>query len=445
MSDIPSTDTSMDAPAQPSRRKMLAGVAALGAGLAAAQSARAADTSSTAAADEGQVTDAPHHLFNDDRIPYLGKHQAGIVTPRPLAGMIASFYVLAQDRKELERLLRGLTERIAFLTQGGRVPELDPKLPPFDSGILGPDVSPDGLTMTVALGADMFDEKRYGLSAFKPARLKNMGAHPNDALDASLCHGDLSIQFCANTPDKNIHALRDIIKQFPDLLVLHWKQEGSVPPAPEVPGQRPGSARNFLGFRDGSANPDAHDAAEMDRIVWVGPDDKDEPEWAHGGTYQAVRIIRNFVERWDRTPLGEQEAIFGRRKDTGAPLDGGKTEHDVPDYSKDPHGKVTALDSHIRLANPRTKESRQHLMLRRPFNYSNGVTKSGQLDMGLLFICYQADLDKGFIAVQRMLDGEPLEEYIKPVGGGFFYVLPGIRDEQDWLGRGLMMASANTA
>jgi len=79
-------------------------------------------------------------------------------------------------------------------------------------------------------------------------------------------------------------------------------------------------------------------------------------------------------------------------------------------------------------------------MLRRPFNYSNGVTKSGQLEMGLLFICYQANLENGFIAVQKRLDGEPLEEYIKPIGGGFFFTLPGVKDERDWLGRGLMAA-----
>jgi deferrochelatase/peroxidase EfeB len=117
-----------------------------------------------------------------------------------------------------------------------------------------------------------------------------------------------------------------------------------------------------------------------------------------------------------------------------------KTEHDVPDYARDPEGKRTPLDAHIRLANPRTPESQANLMLRRPFNYSNGVTKSGQLEMGLLFICYQANLEKGFIAVQKRLDGEPLEEYIKPIGGGFFFTLPGVRDARDWLGRALLDA-----
>ncbi|MEE4452974.1 Dyp-type peroxidase [Novosphingobium resinovorum] len=210
-----------------------------------------------------------------------------------------------------------------------------------------------------------------------------------------------------------------------------------------MPGQPEESARNFLGFRDGSANPNSNDAALMDRIVWVNPG-AGEPDWATGGTYQAVRIIRNFVERWDRTPLGEQEAIMGRLKTTGAPLDGAGTEHDVPDYTRDPAGTRTPMDAHIRLANPRDAASEANLILRRPFNYSNGVTKSGQLEMGLLFICYQANLEAGFITVQKRLDGEPLEEYIKPIGGGFFFTLPGIRDDADWIGRSLIAAARRT-
>ncbi len=428
-------------PASPQRRRMLGRFGAALAGLAAASRAAAAPAGPPEGPPgEAQVTDAPQSSHTQDRVPFRGPHQAGIVTPRPTAGMIASFYVLADNRAELERLFRVLTDRIAFLTQGGEQADPDPRLPPAGSGILGPVVQPDALTVTVSVGNSLFDE-RFGLARLKPARLQQMQRHPNDALDAALCHGDLSIQFCANTPDTNIHALRDIIKNTPDLLVMHWKQEGTVPPIPALPGKPAESARNFLGFRDGSANPDSADAALMERIVWIGADDRDEPAWAANGSYQAVRIIRNFVERWDRTPLREQEAIMGRLKPSGAPLDGGHTEHDVPDYAKDADGKATPMDAHIRLANPRTRATETNLMLRRPFNYSNGVTKSGQLEMGLLFICYQADLEKGFIAVQKRLDGEPLEEYIKPIGGGFFFTLPGMRDERDWLGRSLLEAS----
>jgi deferrochelatase/peroxidase EfeB len=84
-------------------------------------------------------------------------------------------------------------------------------------------------------------------------------------------------------------------------------------------------------------------------------------------------------------------------------------------------------------------------MLRRPFNYSNGVTRAGQLDMGLLFICFQQDLERSFIAVQKRLDGEPLEEYIKPVGGGYFFVLPGVQGDTDYLGRNLLAAAHSPA
>ena len=95
---------------------------------------------------------------------------------------------------------------------------------------------------------------------------------------------------------------------------------------------------------------------------------------------------------------------------------------------------MTPLDAHIRLANPRTKGSEENLILRRPFNYSNGVSKSGQLEQGLLFIVYQADLEKGFITVQKRLKDEPLAEYLKPIGGGYFFTLPGVTNEDDFLG-----------
>ncbi|MEB0206849.1 iron uptake transporter deferrochelatase/peroxidase subunit [Pseudomonas sp. CCC3.1] len=418
------------------RRRVLLGMGVAGAALAGS----ALSCPAMAASANAQVTQAPSSDKTQDHHAFHGQHQNGIVTPRPAAGMLVSFDVLASDRKDLERLFRTLNERIAFLTKGGPVPQVDPKLPPTDSGILGPVVTPDNLTVTVSVGESLFDE-RFGLSSVKPKRLSRMQGFPNDALEPALCHGDLSLQFCANTADTNIHALRDIVKNLPDLLLVRWKQEGTVPPqAPTKPGVPPQSARNFLGFRDGSANPDSNNNAVMNTIVWVQPG-SDEPHWAVDGSYQAVRIIRNFVERWDRTPLQEQQSIFGRNKASGAPMDG-QHETDVPDYSKDPEGKVTKLDAHIRLANPRTAETSNSLILRRPFNYSNGVNKNGQLDMGLLFICYQSDLDKGFIAVQTRLNGEPLEEYLKPIGGGYFFTLPGVRNDQDFIGRSLLNAAA---
>jgi deferrochelatase/peroxidase EfeB len=189
-----------------------------------------------------------------------------------------------------------------------------------------------------------------------------------------------------------------------------------------------------MGFVDGTANLDADDDQIMDRYVWVQPDD-DEPAWAAGGTYHVVRVIRMLVEFWDRTRLSEQEAIIGRRKDTGAPF-GGEVETDLPDYGDDPDGEITPLDAHIRLANPRTPETEDDLIFRAGLNYSRGFDSSGQLDQGLAFVSYQRRMAQ-FLNTQQRLAGEPLEEYILPEGGGFFFALPGAAADDEYLGQGV--------
>ena len=418
--------------AEPSRRRLLKGVGALGGALAL--------TGGCPVAHAAKPQSAPGTLSPDARMetqPFHGLHQAGILTPQQASMMLVAFDVLASDKSELERLFRLLTQRITFLTTGGPTPETpNPRLPPMDSGILGSYIAPDNLTMTVSLGASLFDD-RFGLAAQKPKSLQKMVRFPNDSLDAALCHGDLLIQICANTQDTVIHALRDLIKHTPDLLSVRWKREGFISDhAARSKGKE--TPVNLLGFKDGTANPNSQDGPLMDRVVWVTAD-QGEPAWAVGGSYQAVRIIQFRVEFWDRTPLKEQQTIFGRDKQSGAPL-GMKNEHDVPDYASDPEGNVIALDSHIRLANPRTQETEQNLMMRRGYSYSLGVTNSGQLDMGLLFVCFQHDLEKGFLTVQKRLNGEALEEYVKPIGGGYFFALPGVQDKNGWLAQGLLEA-----
>jgi deferrochelatase/peroxidase EfeB len=380
---------------------------------------------------------APGDDGTQDFQPFHGSHQAGVITPQPAAALVVSFDVLATDRGDLERLFRTLTERIAFLMKGGDAPTRDRKFPPPDSGLLGPTVFPDDLTVTVAVGASLFDD-RYGLAKVKPARLVAMEAFPNDASEAGMRDGDVALQFCSNTAETNIHALRDILKHTPDLLAPRWKIDGFLPPH-TIKKLGKETVRNLLGFKDGTANLDASDERLMDEIVWVKAG-SDEPEWTHGGSYQVVRVIRMFVERWDRTALAEQQTIIGRQKASGAPLTLAN-ERDEPDYASDPKGERIPLTAHIRLANPRTAETRANRILRRGYNYSRGLSSAGQLDMGLVFVCFQSDLSAGFLTVQGRLNGEPLEEYIKPIGGGYFFVLPGVPTAESFLGKGLVEAA----
>ncbi|OJY66687.1 MAG: peroxidase [Rhodospirillales bacterium 70-18] len=412
-----------------SRRGLLLGLAAGGAGMLAPTAQAAPALAASAQAAPAQVD--PAAMAH----PFHGPHQAGITTAQQAAGLVVAFDVLADSPAGLERLLRTLTARIAFLTQGGPVPVRDPRLPPADSGLLGPVVRPDNLTMTVSAGASLFDD-RFGLAHARPRHLTRMERFPNDALDAAQCHGDLLVQICSNSAETNIHALRDIVKHLPDLLAPRWKLDGFLPLDPTRPGGE--TPRNLMGFKDGTANLDQRDAGLMGRHVWVTPEQR-EPAWAAGGSYQVVRIIRMLVEHWDRTPLGEQQAIFGRDRATGAPLDG-RGEHDLPDYAADPAGKRIKLDAHIRLANPRTPQTESGLILRRGYNFSRGLTRAGQMDLGLLFVCFQADLAAGFLTVQGRLNGEPLEEYIRPVGGGYFFALPGVPGADGFLGEGLLGA-----
>lgn len=372
-------------------------------------------------------------LASSSAIPFYGGHQSGVLEATPAQALLVAFDVTARSKAELVQLFQTLTQRIQFLMAGGKLEPRDPKFPPSGSGILGSEFASDNLTVTVAVGASLFDE-RYGLAALKPQKLKPMPRFPNDRLDPALTHGDLLIQFHANHAETNIHALRDIIKYLAGLAVLRWQMAGFQQPD-TLPHLHQTSTRNLLGFKDGTANLDTANEQLMNRLVWVQPN-SNEPSWAAGGTYQVVRIIRMFVEFWDRAPLEEQEQIFGRTKDTGIPL-GYRHEEDEPNYARDRNGAKIPLDAHIRLANPRTRETEDSRILRQGFNYSRGFDKAGQLDMGLLFSCYQKDVEQGFEAVQNRLNGEPLEEYIKPIGGGYFFVLPGVQPG-GYLGQSLL-------
>jgi deferrochelatase/peroxidase EfeB len=362
-------------------------------------------------------------------VPFHGPWQAGIVNPPSPAACFVSFNVTAANRAELIDLLQTLTARARFLTHGGIPANRGPVAPPSDSGTLGPEIPADGLTITVGFGSTLFDD-RFGIGSRKPKHLTAMTSFPNDDLKPNLVGGDLLLQICAGSTDTAIHALRDIAKHTRGGMQIVWRMDGFVsPPRPT------GVPRNHFGFMDGIANPNVIEPAVANRLLWVVPG-IGEPKWAVGGSYHVCRIIRMLIEFWDRVSLNEQQTMIGRYRASGNVL-GTNALRTLPDFAADPRGKTIPLNAHIRLANPRTEATEDSRIFRRGYNYDNGVDLAGNLDMGLIFNCFQQNLVRQFVANQNRLIGEPMVDYISPIGGGYFFALPGVRDRNDWYARGL--------
>ena len=326
--------------------------------------------------------------------------------------------------------MESLSNQIERIMNGEPAVKEDEILPPPDSGILAS--APASTSIHLGVGASLFDD-RFGLADRRPAELIPMPTFFNDRLvRPELSHGDLALFIASDNQQGAVHALHQAVRATDRQLQLRWVQEGyNELLGPEANSIAPG--RNLMGFRDGTSNLDTADSEVMDEHVWVQPGDN-EPDWAVGGTYAAVRLIRILVEFWSTAALIRQEQIVGRHRDTGAPL-GQTSEDEEPAFANDGNDQTVPVRSHIRLGNPRTSGAGR--ILRRGFSYLNGVD-GGVMDQGLLFQCYQRALSTGFIEVQQRLDGEPMEDYIKPVGGGLFFIPPGPGDS-GWLGESLFV------
>ena len=347
---------------------------------------------------------------------YGGVHQAGIRTEPQRYCVYMTFDTSADTASELQALLARWSAAIAQLMKGEPIGQVAPtraNAVPADTGE-ALDLGPSGLTVTVGLGPGIFTE-RFGLTHRKPAALKVLPALPSDQLDPALTGGELSLQACANDPQVAYHAIRDLARMARDTVTTRWTVMGfgraSAGPHQKTP-------RNLMGFKDGTRN--IASDAEYAKHVWLNQPDQ---EWMRGGTYQVARKIQMDIEIWDADHIGDQQTVFGRTKLNGSPLSGG-SEHTTPDFhARNGSGDLRISDtSHIALAAHENNGGIK--ILRRSYNYTDGINQFGQMDAGLMFIAYMND-PGSFVTLQKRLGAvDRLNEYIAHIGSAVFAVPP---------------------
>ncbi|WP_150238836.1 Dyp-type peroxidase [Nocardiopsis quinghaiensis] len=398
-----------DGEAQFSRRGLLLGGAAAGAGAAGGALAHRW-TAEPAPAPRAPV------LNGTLTVPFHGTRQAGVETPPQAHGtFVALDLEPGTDADGVRRLMRLLSDDAARMSQGEpALADTEPELAEV----------PARLTTTFGFGRGLVE--RVDATAV-PDWLGPLPEFDHDRLDPAWGGADLLLQVCADDPVTVSHAVRMMLKDARSFARVRWTQTGFR----RAHGSQPGGTtmRNLMGQVDGTVNP-VPGTEEFDRLVWVGG----EPEWLEGGTSLVLRRIATHLDTWDELDRPAREAVIGRRVDNGAPLTGTE-EHDEVDLDATDSSGLPAIPAFAHVRRARTDDPGQRIF-RRGYNYDH--RDSGGQDAGLLFASYQADPLRQFAPVQQRLDElDLLNQWTTAVGSAVFALPPGC-EEGGYVGRPLL-------
>ncbi|MFD7660328.1 Dyp-type peroxidase, partial [Actinosynnema sp. NPDC059797] len=331
-------------------------------------------------------------------VPPTGTHQAGVTLPAEAQTNVLVVVADVAEGVAIGPLLAGLGETVRALTAG------------TDARLLGS--SPGDLTATIGLGPRLV--RLAGASLPGAADLPPFS---RERVDPRARGGDLLVQLCAGDAVVLSIAAAALLDHAGDRVRERWRQSGHRGSTVPV-NQSLAAPRNVLGFVDGIVGP--HTTAQQQRDVWL-----DGPAPVAGGTIAVLRRMELDVPRFAALPVADQEAVFGRRRDTGTPLSGGDIAADPDLGAKTPDGRyLIPADSHLRRAH--SAAVGVGLMLRRSYSIADPSP-------GLLFISFQNDLRTFTNTLTRMDNGDALLPFTTTTATGTFLVLPGF-DERHPLG-----------
>lgn len=384
------------------RRQFLLGGAVAGAGAAAAIGVDYA-LNSGGAAGEAEAASVPRN--GAAVVPFYGVHQAGIDTDAQAHAVFVGLDLHDDvDRDGLRRMMSVLTDDAARLTQGeNALADSEPELA----------VVPARLTVTFGFGPG-FVARAQGQS---PPWLRALPAFSIDDLQAAYSDGDLLIQIAADDAMTVAHTARMLLKDARSFASVRWSQQGFRRAHGSV---KPGTTmRNLFGQVDGTSNP-TPGTAQFDTVVWA------TEGWMAGGTSAVIRRTRMDLDQWDRLDRPGREQSVGRYLSNGAPLTG-TDEFDEPDFAATNAIGFPVIPEFSHLRRSRG-ENPDEVIFRRGYNYDLAPADGAISESGLIFVSFQADVDRQFTPIQqRLADLDLLNEWTTPIGSAVFAIPPGCR------------------
>ncbi|MER8000757.1 Dyp-type peroxidase [Streptomyces sp. NPDC095613] len=319
-----------------------------------------------------------------------GRYQAGITLPRPAQRNLLAVVADLADPGSARPLLAELGEAIGTLTTG-----TDPRL-------MG--LPPGDLTVTIGVGPRLVRRVDPALPG-----AKGLPRFSREEIAPRARGGDLLIQICADDALLVPVVAAALLEQAGDRIRERWRQSGFR--GANVPVDK-GLAvpRNLFGFIDGIVGP--HTRAEQERHLWLSG-----PAPVAGGTLAVLRRMELDLPGFAQLSVAEQEAVFGRRRATGAPLSGGPVASGPDLGAKTPDGRyLVPADAHARRAHATAVGV--GLMLRRSYS-TDGPSP------GLLFISFQNDMRTFTNTLTRMDNSDALLRYTTTTASASFLILPG--------------------
>jgi deferrochelatase/peroxidase EfeB len=177
-----------------------------------------------------------------------------VLTARPAQATYVALDSIAPGPAQLFEALGSLSTRARQLADGIAAGATVIDEPPPDSGILGAWDAPDSLTVNIAFGHTLFDD-RCGLRRHRPRHLTPLRAFAHDELDPARCGGDVLLQIAAGQRDTVAHTVRELMREVNGSLAVRWMLDGFRTVQRDRDPRA--SPRNLFAFRDGTANPRA--------------------------------------------------------------------------------------------------------------------------------------------------------------------------------------------